>query len=100
MVSRLELCAAVLAAVVVVVTKASPATAADSPESEQARYREAHRAIAKKDWTAARELLLPLWADSPTYDVASSLALVEYQLGDYPMAARHLAFALEHVAPV
>lgn len=99
MVSRSELWAAVLAAIVVV-TAASPAIAGDSPESEQARYREAHRAISKKDWSAARELLLPLWADSPTYDVASSLALVEYQLGDYPMAARHLAFALEHVAPV
>lgn len=99
MVSRLAFRAALLA-VATVVMSAAPALAGDSPENEQARYREAHRAIARKDWGAARDLLLPLWADSPTYDVASSLALVEYQLGDFPMAARHLAFALEHVAPV
>jgi hypothetical protein len=67
---------------------------------QQAIYRDAHRAIARKDWAGARELLLPLWASSPTYDVASTLAQVEYQLGDYPSAATYMAFALEHVAPV
>ncbi|RYZ04251.1 MAG: hypothetical protein EOO73_24500 [Myxococcales bacterium] len=100
MVSQLALRTVLFAFATTVLTAAAPALAEDSPENEQTRYREAHRAISRKDWVAARDLLLPLWADSPTYDVASSLALVEYQLGDYPMAARHLAFALEHVAPV
>ncbi len=83
-----------------VVFAAAPALAAGTKAEQQARYRDAHRAISQKDWTSARELLLPLWAESPTYDVASSLAQVEYQLGDYPNAATYMAFALEHVAPV
>lgn len=78
---------------------AQPAFSAD-PETEQLVYRQAHQAMQRKDWASARALLLPLWTDSPTYDVASSLAQVEYQLGSYAPAATHLAFALEHVAPI
>lgn len=76
------------------------ACADETKAAQQGRYRDAHQAMARKDWAAARELLAALWAESPTYDVASSLAQVEYQLGDYAAAAQLMAFALEHVAPV
>ncbi|HKY35334.1 MAG TPA: hypothetical protein VJN18_05305 [Polyangiaceae bacterium] len=69
-------------------------------DTPQVRYRKAHQAIARKQWGEARDILRPLWAESKTYDVASSLAQVEYQLKNYAAGANYMAFALEHVAPM
>jgi hypothetical protein len=69
-------------------------------DTPQARYRKAHQAIARRQWADARDILRPLWVESKTYDVASSLAQVEYQLKNYAAGANYMAFALEHVAPM
>lgn len=65
----------------------------------QRDYRKAHEAMREKDWTGARRLLLGLWEKAQTYDVAASLAEVEYELGNYASAAQYMSFALKHVLP-
>lgn len=63
------------------------------------RYREAHTAMARDDWQAAREVLLELWGRSQSYDVAASLGQVEHKLGNNVAAAHYLTFAVAHLAP-
>ncbi|HKY38436.1 MAG TPA: hypothetical protein VJN18_20980 [Polyangiaceae bacterium] len=74
------------------------AQAAD-PSTTAADYRKAYAAMAKEDWPKARELLLKVWNDKNTYDVAASLGQVEFKLEHHAAAARYMAFALANVAP-
>ncbi len=62
-------------------------------------YREASELIEQKQWAEARPLLLDLWAQKRTHDVAASLGQVEYQLANYPQAAWYLAYAVENIPP-
>lgn len=80
---------------------APSAESAGSPSSPAyVQYRRAHEAIKQKDWLEARRLLLELWANSKTYDVAASLGQVEYQMKNYAAGARYLAFAVRNVPPM
>jgi hypothetical protein len=91
-----------LAALLALSTSYAPPASAAPPapaESPQARYRKAHQAIARNDYLAARELLLGLWQESKTYDVATSLGQVEFQLKNYASGATFMAYALAHVTP-
>jgi hypothetical protein len=72
-----------------------PAAAAPAQET----YRRAHEAMNAKNWTEARRLLLELWGQAETYDVAASLGQVEYELGKYASGARFMAFAVDHIPP-
>lgn len=74
-------------------------TAADRTAAMQRQYREAHEAMRRKDWGQARSILLQLWNESQTYDVAASLAEAEYSLGNHLQAARHINYALDNVPP-
>ncbi len=78
--------------------------AAQQPEDAQApahlQYRKAFELMNEKHWVEARRLLLDLWLKSRTYDVAASLGQIEYQLRNYSLAARYLAFALANVPPM
>ena len=65
----------------------------------QETYRRAHEAMNAKNWSEARRLLLELWNQSETYDVAASLGQVEYELGKYASGARYMAFAVAHIPP-
>lgn len=67
--------------------------------SAQTEYRRAHAEMNQGNWARAREILLALWQKAPTYDVAASLAETEAALGEHALAAEHLLFAIEHVAP-
>jgi hypothetical protein len=77
-------------------TAQEPAKDQDAAHSQ---YREAYAAIERKDWTLARQLLNKLWSQQQTYDVAGSLAQVEYQLRDFAAAASHMAFAVANLPP-
>jgi hypothetical protein len=70
-----------------------------SQASPQVRYRQAHAAFKAGKWAEARQLLLALWKEEPTYDVAVTLVQVEYQLQHYAAAARYLQFALAKIPP-
>src|SRR4030095_13121064 len=72
------------------------AAASDSP---QVRYRKAYDAFRAKNWNEARRLLLQLWAESPSYDVAVTLGQVEYQLKNYAAVVGYLEYAIEHAPP-
>lgn len=75
------------------------AVAEPDPGSAKAEYRKAYAAMSKRDWPTARELLLAMWNKNNTYDVASSLGQVEFQLRHYAAAARYMTFANAHVPP-
>jgi hypothetical protein len=79
------------------VARAESATSAISPQTQ---YRQAHEAMNAKRWDDARRLLLDLWTQSHTYDVASDLMFVEYHLGNYASAANYGQFAIRNVPPV
>jgi hypothetical protein len=95
-------CARAAIALAAATTLLSPAPAAAAPDesSPQTQYRQAHEAIAAKDWEEARRLLLDLWARAHTYDVGSSLVFVEYQLQHYARAATFAAFAIQNAPPI
>lgn len=83
---------------------ASAATArAQGQASDRARthlqFRQAHEAIVRSDWDEARRLLLELWNQRQTYDVAASLAQVEFREKNYALSARYMTFALAHIPP-
>jgi predicted Zn-dependent protease len=67
--------------------------------SQQTRYRQAHEAFKAGNWDEARRLLLDLWLEAPSYDVALTLVQVEYQRGNKAAAARYLQYALANAAP-
>lgn len=80
-----------------------PAAAQESDEElapAHLQYRKAFDFMREKRWVEARRLLLDLWLKSRTYDVAASLGQVEYQLRNYSLGARYLAFALANVPPM
>jgi hypothetical protein len=70
-----------------------------SQTAPQETYRRAHEAMNAKNWNEARRLLLELWGQAETYDVAASLGQVEYELGKYASGARYMAFAVAHIPP-
>lgn len=73
----------------------------DGPESAKAhlQFRTAHEAILRSDWAEARRLLLELWNEHKTYDVAASLAQVEFRENNYALSARYMTYALAHIPP-
>lgn len=81
------------------VLASSVANAADATRERQETYRQAHAAMDAQRWPDARRLLLEVWSQSPTYDIASSLGEVEFALKNYASAARYYAYALENLAP-
>lgn len=102
----LVLVLATLWALVVRPALAEPKQPAEPPQAAQqteiaahARYKEAYAAIERKDWPTARLLLQRLWEEFHTYDVAASLAQVNYQLKDFAAAAGHMAFAAANLPP-
>ncbi len=82
-------------------TVLAPATAAaQEPAGDaNAQYRKAFEALAQKNWTEARRLLLPLWNSSHTWDVASGLGQAEFLLKNHAAGATYMAFALANVPP-
>jgi hypothetical protein len=90
---------AALISVLLLVRPAHADSGAFESDAALQRYREAYRAIGKKEWREARAILLELWPKTRTYDVAASLGQVEYQLQNYASAAHYLAYAIAHVAP-
>jgi hypothetical protein len=78
---------------------AQPTTSKSPMSSSQVRYREALDAFRKGQWHDARRLLLALWSEAHSYDVAVTLVQTEYQLGHYASAARYLEFALVNIPP-
>src|SRR5450432_1423101 len=78
---------------------AQPTTGKSAVGSSQVRYREALDAFRKGQWPDARRLLLALWSEAHSYDVAVTLVQTEYQLGHYAAAARYLEFALVNIPP-
>jgi hypothetical protein len=64
-----------------------------------AQYRKAFDALAQKDWPEARRLLLPLWQNAHTWDVASGLGQAEFLLQNYAAGATYTAFALANLPP-
>ena len=86
-----------LASPVVIVP--APASAQDAANDANTQYRKAFEALAQKNWPEARRLLLPLWHDAQTWDVASGLGQAEFLLGNHATGATYTAFALAHVPP-
>lgn len=78
---------------------AASAGAAPTDADSHEIYERAHEAVGQKNWTEARRLLLQLWERSRTYDVASALGQVEYELGDFVAAAEYLHFASKNTPP-
>jgi hypothetical protein len=84
---------------ITVVASAHADPSADVQKSAQLRYREAIDAYRQAKWDESRRLLLGLWQQSHTYDVAYALGQAEYQLGHYAAAANYLEFALSNIPP-
>jgi hypothetical protein len=80
-------------------TAAFAQSASTQAASPQVRYRQAHEAFSAGKWDDARRLLLDLWKERPSYDVAVTLVQVEYQLKHKAVAARYLQYALANAAP-
>lgn len=88
-------------------TDAAPALSAPSGsgpsvgrhEVRRTSFESAMRAMQEERWPEARELLIALWSEKPSYDVALNLGLVEYNLEHYREAAEALAYGLENVPP-
>src|SRR5690606_23929000 len=71
----------------------------DRTEAARQQYRRALEAKHEKNYEEARELLLELWEQAHTYDVAGTLGEVEHKLGNPAAAAQYFAFALAHLPP-
>src|SRR5262245_26220100 len=83
-------------ALVLGLTLPRPAVAEEpaTGDSPQLQYRRATEAFREKRFEEARALFLNLWTQSKSYDVASSLGLVEYQLKNYAEAAKYYTYAV------
>ena len=68
-------------------------------ESSRALYRQAHEEMAQQKWAEARRLLLEIWGEARTHDVAASLGQVEDRLGDPAAGAHYMALAVALVPP-
>lgn len=93
--SRLLLITATLAAPSLAIAQTASASEAEAHE----QYRRAIEAFNQKNWSEAQRLLLELWNQSQTYDVALTLGQVEYQLKNYAVAVRYLSYAVTNVPP-
>lgn len=82
-----------------VIADPSSASPPNAGTPSQTEYRAAEKAIAQKDWDTAQAILLRLWNQSHTYDVAGSLGQVEYFRRNYARSARYIAYALANVPP-
>ena len=78
---------------------ATPAAAQDLANDANAQYRKAFAALSQRNWPEARQLLLPLWQRSHTWDVASGLGQAEFFLDNYATGATYTAFALANLPP-
>lgn len=65
----------------------------------RAAYVEARDAIVAKNWAGARKILVELWAEAQSYDVALGLGQAELNLKQYAHAALHLTYALDNLPP-
>lgn len=72
---------------------------AEAAVERKARFTEAEQAIDAGDLAEGRRLLLDLWGESKTYDVAALLGYVEYHLQHYAEAARYTAYAIDNFPP-
>ena len=68
-------------------------------ESSRALYRQAHEEMAQQKWAEARRLLLEIWGEARTHDVAASLGQVEHRLGDPAAGAHYMALAVALAPP-
>jgi hypothetical protein len=75
----------------------APAPAADS--ASQSRYQRAKQAGRLGNWRESRKLLLELWSEKPTYQIAKDLVTVEYNLANDASAGNFLLYVLAHVPP-
>jgi hypothetical protein len=53
----------------------------------------------QKRYEEAKQIMLELWAQNRSYDVATALGQSELKLGHYADAARYFAFAVAHCPP-
>lgn len=60
-------------------------------------YQQGRAAMLAKNWDEAYRILLPLWKEHPTYEVALNLGQTELYLGKYRDAAEHLAHGLKNL---
>jgi hypothetical protein len=67
--------------------------------TSRSEYRAALKAIDQKDWATAQKILLGLWRQAHTYDVAASLGQIEYYRKNYAASARYIAYALANLPP-
>lgn len=79
-------------------TLAEPATA-ESVQSRREMFERATAHLQREQWPEARALLLALWQQRKTYDVALQLGQVEYNLDQIRDAAEHLAYGLATLPP-
>lgn len=77
----------------------SRAHARGDEQEIRARYREAFEAVKARDWPKAQAVLLELWNQSNTYDVAALAGDVEEKLGNKASAAQYYAFVLDNLPP-
>jgi hypothetical protein len=78
---------------------ALPNARASDDQARRDTFELARAYVHKEQWSQARDLLLPLFLERPTYDVALQLGQAEYQLGLYRAAAEHLALGLTQLPP-
>lgn len=74
-------------------------SAAAVAEAARSDYRKAEAEVKAGNLRRAEQMLIDLYARSPTFDVAALLAGVEARLGEHARAARHYAAALASVPP-
>lgn len=75
------------------------AAAAETVQSRREIFERARVQIQHEEWDSARTLLLQLWRERSTYDVALQLGQVEYNLGLHRDAAAHIAEGLVMLPP-
>src|SRR6188768_3844298 len=91
--------AGLLALSLPVLIAADRAYAQESVKDANAQYRKAFDALAQKKWPEARRLLLALWGQSHTWDVAAGLGQAEFLLENRAAGATYTAFAVANVPP-
>jgi hypothetical protein len=78
---------------------AGRAYAHESAKDANLQYRKAFEALGQKNWPEARRLLLALWSQAHTWDVAAGLGQAEFLLENHAAGATYTAFALANVPP-
>ncbi|MGC4070814.1 MAG: PEGA domain-containing protein [Polyangiaceae bacterium] len=77
------------------------ANAVGSGDHQKARsaYEQSMVLYSQKRYEEAKQIMLELWAQNRSYDVATALGQSELKLGHYADAARYFAFAVAHCPP-